>query len=112
MQNIPGLIVIPNFVSDPGEAALLTIVSANPWMDNMRRRVQHYGYIYDYRRRTVDPSMKLGALPEWGAVIAERLHDEGWVGAVPDQMIVNEYLPGQGIALHTDCEPCFGDTVL
>ena len=25
-----------------------------------------------------------------------------------DQVIVNEYLPGQGIASHVDCVPCFG----
>src|SRR5438445_662516 len=30
---------------------------------------------------------------------------------VPDQVIVNEYEPGQGITPHIDCEPCFGDTV-
>ena len=28
-----------------------------------------------------------------------------------DQAIVNEYEPGQGIAAHTDCLPCFGPTV-
>lgn len=27
-------------------------------------------------------------------------------------MIVNEYLPGQGIAAHVDCIPCFGPTIL
>jgi alkylated DNA repair dioxygenase AlkB len=31
--------------------------------------------------------------------------------AQPDQVIVNEYEPGQGIARHTDCKPCFGPTV-
>jgi alkylated DNA repair dioxygenase AlkB len=31
---------------------------------------------------------------------------------VPDQVIVNEYLPGQGIARHVDCVPCFGPVVL
>jgi alkylated DNA repair dioxygenase AlkB len=112
MKAIPGLLVIPNFISVTGEAALLSIVDANPWMSGLQRRVQHYGYIYDYKRRSVDPSMKLGALPDWGAVIAQRMTEEGWIGAVPDQMIVNEYLPGQGIAPHVDCEPCFGDTVL
>lgn len=30
---------------------------------------------------------------------------------LPDQLIINEYLPGQGIAEHIDCEPCFGDIV-
>ena len=30
---------------------------------------------------------------------------------VPDQVIVNEYQPGQGIVSHTDCIPCFGNTI-
>jgi len=28
-----------------------------------------------------------------------------------DQVIVNEYLPGQGISAHVDCVPCFGPDV-
>jgi alkylated DNA repair dioxygenase AlkB len=28
-----------------------------------------------------------------------------------DQVIVNEYLPGQGIGAHVDCVPCFGPAV-
>ena len=31
---------------------------------------------------------------------------------VADQVIVNEYLPGQGISAHIDCEPCFKDTIV
>jgi alkylated DNA repair dioxygenase AlkB len=30
---------------------------------------------------------------------------------MPDQVIINEYLPGQGISPHTDCIPCFGKTI-
>lgn len=29
----------------------------------------------------------------------------------PDQVIVNEYQPGQQIAPHIDCVPCFGSVV-
>ena len=29
----------------------------------------------------------------------------------PDQLIVNEYLPGQGISKHVDCVACFGSVV-
>ena len=29
-----------------------------------------------------------------------------------DQVIVNEYEPGQGISSHIDCEPCFKDTIV
>jgi len=27
--------------------------------------VQHYGYRYDYKARTIDHSMRLGELPQW-----------------------------------------------
>ena len=30
----------------------------------------------------------------------------------PSQLIINEYQPGQGIANHVDCEPCFGETII
>ena len=30
---------------------------------------------------------------------------------MPDQVIANEYLPGQGISAHVDCEPCFGEVI-
>ena len=42
--------------------------------------------------------------------VADRLHANGWFDAVPDQVIVNEYEPGQGIAAHVD-RGCFGPTV-
>ncbi|MFW2448248.1 MAG: alpha-ketoglutarate-dependent dioxygenase AlkB [Qipengyuania pacifica] len=31
--------------------------------------------------------------------------------AFPDQVIINEYQPGQGISAHIDCQPCFGETI-
>lgn len=36
---------------------------------------------------------------------------DGHFTAVPDQLIANEYLPGQGISAHVDCEPCFGEVI-
>ena len=32
--------------------------------------------------------------------------------AEPDQVIVNEYEPGQGISSHIDCEPCFANMIV
>jgi alkylated DNA repair dioxygenase AlkB len=55
--------------------------------------------------------MKLGPIP--GPIMrwCDQLTEQGFFGHPPDQVIVNEYLPGQGIAAHVDCEPCFGDTI-
>src|SRR5262249_1957612 len=48
---------------------------------------------------------------DWAAELARCLHREGWFDCLPDQLIVNEYQPGQGISKHVDCVPCFGATV-
>ena len=43
--------------------------------------------------------------------VAQRLQEQGYFDTVPDQVIVNEYEPGQGISAHVDCIPCFGRLV-
>lgn len=111
-MSIPGLTLVPGYLDDAEQAALLAVVDALPWSTELRRRVQHYGHRYDYRRKTVDPDLYLGPLPGWAAELAARLHADGHAPATLDQLIVNEYEPGQGIASHVDCVPCFADTVL
>ena len=53
--------------------------------------------------------MFLGELPEWLDNIAGRLYRDKLFKIKPDQAIINEYNPGQGITSHIDCIPCFGD---
>src|SRR3954452_6889602 len=55
--------------------------------------------------------MYLGPLPDWVLPLAARLTDGNVMPAAPDQLIVNEYEPGQGISAHVDCIPCFGPVV-
>ena len=93
-SGIAGLHYLEDYVSAGRHDALLTAVDAQPWSDDLRRRVQHYGFRYDYKRRSVDRSMSLGPLPDWAAEFAERLGQKGITPARPDQLIVNEYLPG------------------
>jgi alkylated DNA repair dioxygenase AlkB len=109
---VPGLTVLPDYVTPAEAAGLLARVDAEPWLDDLKRRVQHHGYRYDYKRREVTADAFLGPLPDWLGAWAERLHREGHIERAPDQVIVNEYQPGQGIAAHVDCVPCFGPTVL
>lgn len=111
MPSPDGLHGIDDYISPDEAATLLTHVDAAEWRNPFKRRVQHYGYVYDYRKRHVDADMYLGALPAWLQTIAQRLHADGWMPAPPDQVIINEYEPGQGISPHVDCEPCFGDVI-
>ena len=109
---IKGLRYERGFISEEEQSSIISLVDQNPWLDDLKRRVQHYGYKYDYTARRIDASMHLGDLPRWLQDLGERLMRMGIFAVAPDQVIVNEYLPGQGIAAHIDCQPCFEDTVV
>lgn len=103
--NIPGLQYLPDFITTKEERALIKAIDQQPWLHDLKRRVQHYGYKYDYKARAVTADSYLGSLPDWLMPITQKLPFK------PDQAIVNEYLPGQGISAHVDCVPCFSDTI-
>ena len=111
-QDIAGLAYIPNYIDNKLHNRLIEVINQQPWRGDLRRRVQHYGYVYDYRTRSINTDMYLGELPKFCQYFAEKFYEEEWFSVVPDQVIVNEYKPGQGIADHVDCEPCFEDTVI
>src|SRR5438552_18393239 len=102
---VPGLRYLPEFVDASQEQELLAAIDAEPWLADLKRRVQHYGYRYDYKAHKIDPTMYLGTLPAWAAPLVDCLSADGHM-AVPDQLIVNEYEPGHGISPHVDCPPC------
>ena len=103
--------IIPDFISKAEEHELLRVIDLAPWNQDMKRRVQHYGFRYDYKARAVSNRDRLGAIPDWALEIAQRLADCDYFAQVPDQVIVNEYEPGQGISSHIDRTSCFGPTV-
>lgn len=108
---ISGLSYIPHYIDESTEAALLKIIDGQPWMNDLKRRVQHYGWRYDYKARNVTSDLRIGALPDLLQSYAVRLQQGGLFTETPDQIIVNEYQPGQGISAHIDCVPCFADTI-
>ena len=100
--NIPGLVYKPDFLDEAHERRLVEWIDRQEWSRELKRRVQHYGWRYDYKAREVDSSMRLGPLPVELAVLAERLFKEKLVPRLPDQVIVNEYQADQGITPHID----------
>ncbi len=100
---------IAEFISEDEAKDLLGKIDKETWLTDLQRRVQHYGYRYDYTARTIDAKDKLGDLPAWACGVIEKLlaGAEPIFKQTPDQIIVNEYEPEQGIAPHTDRD-CFG----
>ena len=110
MMCILGLRFVADYIDESDETELIRTIEGQEWGTELKRRVQHYGYRYDYRRRTVKPEMYLGPLPDWLKALSDRLVESGFFPESPDQVIINEYQPGQGIAQHVD-RTCFGDSV-
>jgi alkylated DNA repair dioxygenase AlkB len=104
-------VIVPDFVSRAEERELLGKIDAASWNRDLKRRVQQYGFRYDYKARAVSDRDRLGELPDWALEIAQRLVDCEYFASVPDQVIVNEYDPGQGISPHIDRTTCFGPTI-
>ena len=113
-----GLEYYPDFLVASQEDGLLAHIDDSEWLTDLSRRVMHFGYKYDYTSRRLDETARIGPLPEWLAQLSNMVRtaasEEAKQLLDPDQpfeqAIINEYLPGQGIAPHID-RNCFGPLV-
>lgn len=109
MANISGLELIKDFITLEEEAKLIKTINEAEWNNTLKRRTQHYGYEYNYNNNDVKPVSN--PIPDWCGVIQERMIEKGYITKPFEQLIVNEYTPGQGISKHTDAKS-FGNTIV
>jgi alkylated DNA repair dioxygenase AlkB len=109
--SVPGLCYYPEYITKEQEDNFIKIIDRSQWLLDLSRRVQHYGYRYDYKKRYLNLDNYLGPFPNWLNNICEKLSGEGIFNQIPDQVIINEYLPGQGISQHIDSLDAFGNTI-
>lgn len=62
---IPRLTYIPDFISTQEQDFSLAQIDQQLWLNDLKRRVQHYGYKYDYKARAIGNDAYLGPLPDW-----------------------------------------------
>ncbi len=102
---IPGLGYLPNYVSEEQEKQLTAAIDREPWDTSWERRRQPYGRRYELGDEVERP------IPEWAIWLIDRFQRDGIAERRFDQMLVNEYLPRQRIAMHRDYLP-FDRTVV
>ena len=61
---IRGLQYVENYINEKQHDWALARIDEQQWLDDLRRRVQHYGFKYNYKARKVDMDMHIGELPE------------------------------------------------
>ena len=95
---VPGFFLRPEYIGREEEQDLLEKVNAGEWDTEWRRRVQRYGVSYGPTKdRTV-----LGPLPDWLCPLATKVQKDAGLERYPENCVINEYEPGQGIAPHKD----------
>ena len=104
VPSIPGLHYLPGYVTEADERALVGAIDRGPWNTEWRRRRQPYGAGYGSDGDSPP-------IPGWGRRLVARLFEDRVTDRPFDQMLVNEYAPGQGISSHRDYAP-FGRTVV
>lgn len=109
---INGLIYQDDFLSTEDEKMLMLEIDNAIWDTNLKRRVQHYGYIYDYKKKNINQDIKIEKLPDWLLLLEIKIKTNFNIQNSFDQVIINEYEPGQGISNHIDCIPCFEDVIV
>ena len=105
VPEIPGLRYLADYITEKEEQELVAAIDAASWDTTWERRRQPYGGAYGREEGAARP------IPAWGLALAERMFREAICERPFDQLLVNEYLPGQGIALHRDYQP-FDRTVV
>lgn len=107
---IAGLELLEGFITLEEERVLLQHIDDAPWNTSLARRTQHYGYLYNYTSKVA--AQKAPQIPKWCEYVVDRLLEQGVVAERPDQLIVNEYTPGQGIYPHIDHTGSFADGIV
>jgi alkylated DNA repair dioxygenase AlkB len=99
--SLPGLFLYPDFIDEAKEKQLLDEIDSQTWIVDYLRRLQYYGY-----RNELDKPYDLIPFPIPMPPLIYQLSQE-IVGQQillhqPDQVIINEYVPGEGIKPHKD----------
>ncbi len=102
-QEIPGLTYKASAIDPAYEEKLVAWIDSQPWQNSLNRQVQHYGVHYDYQTRRLS-----GVITKVPAVLMGLAEALGLPD--PDNIIINKYEPGQGIAPHVD-SGVFGEVI-
>lgn len=98
---LPGLFVYPDFIDEAREAQLLKEIDCQTWIVDYLRRLQYYGYRNELEKPYALIPFPV-AMPPLIHQLSVELVEQNVIDLQPDQVIINEYVPGEGIKPHRD----------
>ena len=98
---LSGLLLYPDFIDKSMEEKLINEIDSQIWIVDYDRRLQYYGY-----RNELEKPFDLVKfpirMPPLINHLSQKIVENKIVNNQPDQVIINEYVPGQGIRPHKD----------
>ena len=109
----PGLYVYQEFITPEEENRIIKQLDEEcQWDTRLSRRVQHFGFEFDYASRKAFSEYALVPFPSETKGCLEKVKKIEPAAEYMNQLTVNEYLPGQGISAHIDTHSCLGDVII
>lgn len=109
---ISGLHIISDFLTNNEEKTYISLLDYMEWDCSLSRRVIHFGYLYNYHN--LNTNQKVHDIPDWLFELFNKCSETIKIDDFDKSnlmIIVNEYLPGQGIAPHIDNPKLFGEWI-
>jgi alkylated DNA repair dioxygenase AlkB len=98
---VPGLEIHQLITNEFAQNKLYELVDNFDEDTPLKRKTRQYGYEYDYKaRETLKKSIY--TTPTQLLCISDILYKHKLIGQKPNQIIINKYEPGEGIAAHRD----------
>ncbi|KAH7574623.1 hypothetical protein JRO89_XS03G0322600 [Xanthoceras sorbifolium] len=100
LGNLPTLMYVPDFITETEESQLLNNIYGSPvskWKSLKNRRLQNWGGVVH------EKGLLPQDLPPWLTKITQRIYEKsGLFPLAINHVLINEYLPNQGIMPHQD----------
>lgn len=98
---LPGLFLYTDFIDEVREVQLLNEIDAQIWIVDYLRRLQYYGYRNELEK-PYDLIPFPVPMPPMIYELSKDIVEQKILLQQPDQVIINEYVPGEGIKPHKD----------
>jgi len=111
VKEVPGLSIIQEYVTPAEEDDLFKQLNKQPWVVDFSRKLQYYGYRNE-RERPYHLVPIPEEIPDCLDTLMDHIVEENLIYKRPEQVIINDYTPGQGIRPHFDRKDYFDNTIV
>lgn len=109
--NFTGFSMIKDYLTAEEEKKLIREINNEPWIVDYQRRLQYY----NYRNELFKPYDLIPIpekIPNFLNKLIDKMMSDNIIKERPDQIIINEYDPGQGLKPHTDRKDYYKNVII